>query len=142
MLSKNKSRHVAVALPAGLCLVLALGNIACCPDGTFPPCQVDGGNGAVTLVNESFAFVPPVRNFNPTAAGRLITATVSGNATGSRIVVIITDLATGSVVAQQVLPTTSSTTVTFVSTNNGVHAVTSTEVGVGAATYTVLVTEQ
>ena len=144
MASKNKSRFIAVALPAGLCLVLALGSIAGCP--LFLNQGGGGGGGGVvqptTLVSESFGFIPPVRNFNPSAAGRTITATVSGNATGSRITVLVTDLATANVVAAELIPTTNTTTVTFTSTNNGVHAVTSAEVGAGSATYTILVTEQ
>ncbi|HUU96366.1 MAG TPA: hypothetical protein VM487_11550 [Phycisphaerae bacterium] len=138
MPSKINLRFVGLALPAGLCLILLMGTS--CPGLTPPPPPPPPP--PTTLVNESFGFVPPIRNFNPSAAGRTITATVSGNATGSRITVLVTDLATGSVVAAQLLPTTNTTTVTFTSTNNGAHAVTSAEVGAGSATYTILVTEQ
>ncbi len=140
MPSKINLRFVGLALPAGLCLMLLMGSS--CPFLTPPPPPPPPPPGPTTLVSESFGFVPPIRNFNPSAAGRTITATVSGNATGSRITVIVTDLATANVVAAEVIPTTNSTTVTFTSTNNGVHAVTSTEVGVGSATYTILITEQ
>ncbi len=137
MPSKSKSRWFVATLTAGLCVALL---------GTTCPIQLDGqdggnGGGVTTLVSENYSFVPPLRNFNPSAAGRLITATLSGSATGSRPTVIITD-ATGSVVAQQLAPTTNSTTVTFTSTNNGVHALLSGDIGTGAATYTLLVTER
>lgn len=140
MPSKINLRFVGLALPAGLCLMLLMGTS--CPFLTPPPPPPPPPPGPTTLVTESFAFVPAPRNFNPSAAGKTVTVTVSGNATGSRINVIVTDLATAAVVAAELIPTTNSTTVTFNSTNNGIHVVTSTEVGVGSATYTILITEQ
>lgn len=142
MPSKINLRFVGLALPAGLCLMLLMGST--CPFYFWgpPPPPPPPPPGPTTLVTENFAFGLAPRNFNPSAAGRTVTVTVSGNATGSRINVVVTDLATANVVAIDVIPTTNSTTVTFVSTNNGVHVVASTEVGAGSATYTILVTEQ
>jgi hypothetical protein len=144
MASKDRARYVLASLAAVVCLALMMGAncIPVVPDDGNGGTDGNGTTGPTTLVSETFSFVPPDRNFNPSAAGQTITATVSGNATGSRIQVIITDFATGNVVAQELLPTTNSTTVPFVSTNNGVHVLASNEIGTGSATYTVNVTEQ
>lgn len=141
MAGTTKSRLLSVAAFLTVGISLMLGNAGCCPDGTFPPCTVV--NGPTTLVNETFFFTPINRNFNPSAAGKTINVTVSGDVTASRITVAVTDLATANVVAGELLPTTNSTTVSFVSTNNGAHAVSALDIGTSpSSVYTVLVTEQ
>jgi hypothetical protein len=144
MASKDRARYVLASLAAVVCLALMLGAncIPVVPDDGNGGTDGNGTTGPTTLVSETFSDVPPDRNFNPSAAGQTITATVSGDATGSRIQVVIRDLATMNVVAQQILPTSNTTTVTFVSTNNGVHVLQSNEIGTGSSTYSVSVTEQ
>lgn len=140
MSSTFKSRLVLVSTFMAVATPLMLGIGGCCPDGTFPPCTVV--NAPTNLVNETFFFTPIARNFNPSAAGKTITVRVSGDVTASRITVVVTDLATANVVAGELLPTTNSTTVSFVSTNNGAHAVAAVEIGLSpSSVYTVLVTE-
>ena len=135
VMPKSRSKFAAAFAAASLIPLIAGGG--CTPDGTLPP----SGDGATTLVDETFASNPPNTSFSPTAAGRTITVTVSGDATASRIAVVITHRSTGDIVARQDQPTTNSTTVTFVSTNNDVHDVNTLETGMGSNTYTLLVTE-
>ena len=139
---ESRVASVAVALFVAASLPLTLGTAGCCPDGSFPPCTPQDGGTTVVLVDEIFNDTPINRNFNPSAAGMLITATVQGDVTGSRIPVTITDVGTGNVVAAQLLPTTNTTTVTFTSTSNGAHLLYATQTGTGSTAYTVLITEQ
>jgi hypothetical protein len=92
-------------------------------------------------VSETFTTNAFDRNFNPSAAGRTINITVSSDITASRITAFVTDLATANVVAIELLPTTNTTTLSFVSTNNGVHVLSVNDVTNSANVITVLVTE-
>ena len=144
MSGKNKSNLAAGLLFAALCIPLALAGAGCCPDGTFPPCDTNGGPTSTTLVSEtSSPPFPIVRNFNPTAANKTITATVTGNTDGSRPWVRIYD-PVNILVAESPNPGTSkSVTVSFTSSNNGLHVLMVSQGGPNPGTaYTMLVTEQ
>jgi hypothetical protein len=131
---------IRLMLSGGLMFPLAWVTMACCPDGTLPPCTT----GPTILVSETFDDddLPYSRNFNPSAAGRTITATVTSDDVGSRLTAVITDFGTGNIVAIELLPTSNSTTVSFVSTNNGAHVLQVAEIGTMGRNYTVLITEQ
>ena len=146
MSRKSTRASVLVSSLVACSLGLTLGSAGCCPDGTLPPCDetpVPGGPTVVVLVDEVFNDTPINRNFNPSAAGKLITVRVSGDVTGSRLPVAVTDVGTGNNVAAELLPTTNSTTVTFTSTSNGIHWLNvPTNNGTGSNSYTVYITEQ
>ena len=135
-MTEGKSTRAAAFIAASL--VLLMSGSGCYLDGTLLPSTSDG---ETTLVNETFALNPPNTSFHPTAAGKTVSVTVSGDDTGSRVAVVVTDPPTGSLIARQDQPTTNSTTVTFVSTNSGAHDVSTLEAGMGSNTYTLLVTE-
>ena len=142
MSGKNKSNLAVGLLFAALCIPLAVAGAGCCPDGTFPPCDTTNGTTPTTLVNETFSTTPINRNFNPSAAGRVITATVTANVSASRPWVRIYD-PVPALVADSTLPGTSnSVTVSFTSTNNGLHLLNVTETATAASSYTVVITEQ
>ena len=143
MSGKNRSNLGVGLLFAAMCIPLALAGAGCCPDGTFPPCTTNGGTTPTTLVNETLSPPFPIlRNFNPSAAGRTITATVTGDLTASRPWVRIFDPVSALVANSPVPGTSNSVTVSFVSTNNGVHLLNVTDTGTPAGSYTVLITEQ
>ncbi len=141
MSKESRATSVAVGMFVVSGLALTTGNVSCCPDGSLPPCTQDGET-PVVLVDELFNDTPILRNFNPSAAGTLITATVEGDVTGSRIPVTITDVGTGNVVANEASPTTNRTTVTFLSTSSGVHLLRANQTAVGSSVYRVYITEQ
>jgi hypothetical protein len=102
-----------------------------------------GGTGTpavTTLVNQTFA-APTNFTFTPSAVGRLITTTITGNVTGSRPAVQVLDN-NGNVVANEFFPTTNATTVTFTTSAAAPHTVFFFEFGVPSTTYTATVTEQ
>lgn len=129
-----------VPILASLWMLPAWAVPGCCPDGTFPPCTT---GSATVLVNETFRVddLPLVRNFNPSAAGKVITATVSGDVSSTRLQVSIIDLGTANTVAIDLAPTTSTTSVNFTSTNNGVHVLTAVETSGPSGAYTMVITE-
>lgn len=129
-----------VPILASLWMLPAWSIPGCCPDGTFPPCTTDN---ATVLVNETFRVddLPLVRNFNPSAAGKTITATVSGDVSNTRLTVSIVDVGAASTVAIDLAPTTSTTTVNFTSTNSGVHVLTAVETSGPSGAYTIVITE-
>lgn len=143
MSRKSTRASVLVSSLIAGSLGLTLGSAGCCPDGTLPPCDQDPVNGGPTvLVDEVFNDTPINRNFNPSAAGKLITVRVSGDVTGSRLRVTVTDVGTGNIVATELSPTTNSTTATFTSTSNGIHWLYANQNGAGANSYMVYITEQ
>jgi hypothetical protein len=147
MSGRNKSNLETGLLFAALCIPLSWAGAGCCPDGTFPPCTNDGPTQTI-LVDETLSTAaanfewPILRPFNPTAAGRVVTATVTGDITASRPRVQIFDPVNVLVANSPVPGTSNSVTVSFTSTNNGLHLLNVSETGTVANVYTVLVTEQ
>lgn len=78
--------------------------------------------------------------FNPTSAGKVITASVSAEVSGSRVRVQVRDNL-NAVVATDQAPVTNTTTVSFTSITTGTHTMTMTQIGNPTATYTILVQE-
>jgi hypothetical protein len=128
---KNRPKYRMVALFVALCVPLTLG-ATCTQTTTTTPT-------ATTLVNETF-LNPPAQTFNPSVAGKTITCTVTGNVTASRIQVTVQDML-GAIVGQNLTPTSNTTTVSFQSTSNGLHVLTSVETGTASSSYTLQVTE-
>lgn len=121
-----------------------------CPQAEEQPAGggVVAGATPVTLltaslnrINNAAAPVASTVNFNPVAAGKVVTMSIASNATGSRIAVTIIDNL-GNVVAQQQFPVTQETTVNFVSTTTGSHQVLLTERGAPGSLYSVRVVQQ
>lgn len=79
--------------------------------------------------------------FTPTAAGKLVTVTISGNATGSRPAIQILD-PNFNTVAFEPFPTTNTTTVQFVTTTTGPHQIFAQEVGQPSSLYTISAVQQ
>lgn len=79
--------------------------------------------------------------FTPTAAGKVVTITISGNATGSRPAVLVSD-PNFNTVAFEPFPTTSTTTVQFVSTTTGPHRIFAQEAGQPSSLYTITAVQQ
>ena len=126
----------------GVLFLLAAVMVAGCP---APAASTDntgdtGRTQPITLLTTTQRNTNPV-TFNPTAAGKSITATVTGDVSGSRPRVQIRDNL-NAVVADQPIPTSSTTTVSFTSTTTGQHVLRIVETGTAATTYTILVTEQ
>lgn len=133
------ARHWVAAAVAGLCLPLLMGQ-GCFPQNNGGNNGGDGGAGQpqpTALFNGS-QVAPTTITFNPTAAGKLITATVSGNVTGSRPRVQVLDN-NNVVVANELFPTTSTTTVSFTSTTTGTHRLVFFEIGTPSSLYTITV---
>ena len=147
MSSRNKSNLGIGLLLAAMCIPLAAGGAGCCPDGTFPPCDTNGNGGSTTLVSETLGGaiavqLPILRNFNPTAANKTITATVTGDINASHPWVRIFDPVNALVASSPNPGTSNSVTVSFTSSNNGIHVLRVDETGTPANMYVVLVTEQ
>jgi len=131
MSSKKRPNYGTFALFVALCVPLTLG-ATCTQTTTTTPT-------ATTLVNETFN-APPAQTFNPSAAGKTITCTVTGNVTASRIQVTVQDIL-GVIVGQNLTPMSNTTSVSFTSTSNGLHVLTSVETGAASSSYTLQVTE-
>jgi hypothetical protein len=112
---------------------------ACAP--TTPPADGGGGGGTqpTTLLTTTKNNLNPV-TFNPGSAGKVITASVTGDVSGSRVRVVVRDNL-NAIVAEEQNPVTNNTTVSFTSTTTGQHVMQMTQVGTAAPTYTILVTE-
>lgn len=139
MMRASYSRQLVAVLFAGLCLPLMLGQ-SCFPPANNNNNNDDGGAGQPqpTVLFNGTQVAPTTITFNPTAAGKLITATVSGNVTGSRPRVQVLDN-NNVVVANELFPTTSTTTVSFTSTTTGTHRLVFFEIGVPSSLYTITV---
>jgi len=96
--------------------------------------------GSTTLVNSTFAMPPFFIDFNPTEVGKTISVSVSGNVTGSRIVVDVED-PNGNKVMLLNNPTTNTSTGTFICTSTGAHLLLSNEIGMPSATYSLTITQ-
>ena len=94
----------------------------------------------VTLVDETFATSPITKSFPVSAANKVVTCTVTGNVTSTRITVAVFD-PSSVLVANDNAPTSSSTTVSYVSTTAGTFNLQGVDAGTSTL-YTVLITEQ
>ncbi len=79
--------------------------------------------------------------FSPNAAGREVNVRISGDATGSRIVLFVFDGA-GDIVVFEDTPVTNVTEASFTSTNTGDHSVLVFEVGDPSALYELSITQE
>lgn len=79
--------------------------------------------------------------FSPNAAGRTVKVRISGDATGSRIVLFVFDGA-GDIVVFEDRPVTNVTEASFTSTNTGDHSVLVFEAGDPSALYQLSVTQE
>lgn len=79
--------------------------------------------------------------FSPSAAGRIVNVRISGDATGSRIVLFVFDGA-GDIVVFEDRPVTNVTEASFTSTNTGDHSVLVFEAGDPSALYELSITQE
>ena len=140
-----------VVLVAGMGLPLMMGQ-GCPGDPSTPPVQPPvqppgGVQGAqpVTLLSTTRATIPAaltfVGSFNPNATGKVISISVAGNTTGSRPAVRVYDSAFN-IVAEENLPVTNTTNLTFVSSSTGDHYIYAREAGTPSSLYTIGATQQ
>ncbi|GMU24436.1 MAG: hypothetical protein AMXMBFR13_45100 [Phycisphaerae bacterium] len=152
-----RSRVMTSALAAIVSLPLLMGQGCPAPveNDPIPNPGENPGNGQgggqvlpaepTTLLTTSVNFINTAGfslfTFNPTSAGKLVTASVSGNATGSRLRVQVLDN-NNNVVAQEFFPTTSTTTVSFTSTTTGQHRMFINEAGAPSSLYEIVAIQQ
>jgi hypothetical protein len=106
--------------------------------------QVQAAQPTTLLTNTSTSIAGGwifVGTFNPTSAGKVISVSVAGNTTGSRPRVTVYD-ASFNVVAQQLVPVTNTTTLTFTSSSTGDHHIYAWENGAPASLYTITAVQQ
>ena len=158
MSDKSTRSYGMRVLCAGLCVPLMVGLAGACtvsPAGgggtntgggtAIPP--AGGGTTTpivpttTTLVSQTFTAAPSI-DFSPSGANKLVTVTVTADASGSRMTLQVTELSTGSVVAFYPNATTNGSQSTFTSNSNGVHTLQVIETGTGASIYTLVITEQ
>jgi len=139
MSTKPRSNRALLGILAVVSVPMLFG--AGCP--LFGGRTTNGGTTTTTLLSQTVTALPVAGfYFTPTAAGKTITATVTGDVNTSRPAVEIYD-PVANLMAQELSPTTSSTVVSFTSTSTGQHTMVVTETSLRPAnTYTVLVTEQ
>ena len=97
------------------------------------------GPGACVAATQIF-----VDTFNPAAAGKLVTATVTGSTTNSRPQLSIRTIVGVQVAISTDTPTTNSATATFTPSSTGLHVITACNcpaAGPPAPTYTVTVSQ-
>ncbi len=141
------TRRFRVLAPALAVLPTLMGQGCPAPIDSTPPGTAIEPAEPTSLLIVSLASVstvpaqPTVLDFNPVEAGKIVTMSVEGNATGSRVDARIVDNL-GNLVAQEMLPTTAQTTVSFTSTTTGSHRIFLRERGAPSSLYEVLVVQQ